>query len=217
MKFFPISFLLIILFSCSAKKKAIDDFQKFSNRFQLINFPFVTNDLQLLRYWDKENLIDTNFVMQFGLTEKYADNENPQKNISDYKCTYISTCEAKNYFVFLYKMYTSNIGNGKPVIALATFSKEGKKVDQMTAVWTEVQTEWVGHNIILTLLDNRRIEIKSITTDYGYLNNQKVEKKKNLKLIQYEIDKDGKIIKLQEISNDVFKDDNPKIVGEIKN
>jgi len=164
---------------------------------------------------NSENLIDTNYIKQFELLTQHINKSYPLKKLQDYKCSNIGRYETEKYIVLMYKTYTTEAGRGNPKIILTTFTKYGKKKDEITALWNDAEDPLYNQRVTLNIPDIRTIEIKSIINNNGYLNGEIVSKKITEKKMNYTIQKDGKILLGKEIMKVIFKDDNPKILDDI--
>ena len=206
--------MLIALSSCSIDNSNTE-FEKFSHHFKLIRFPFGVNDQLAFRNWDLKYCMDTNSIIRYDLLNQHAEKEYPLKNLKESKCSYVGRYESKNYTVLLYKAYTAGAGNGNPEMFLATFTKDGNKKDEIIALWSEAEDPLHSQRVILNIPDSSQIDIKSILKYNGFLKDKIVPKKTILRVLKYQIQKDGAIIKLQDISRNVFKDDNPLIMDSL--
>ena len=104
-------------------------------------------------------------------------------------------------------MKTADTIGGKPKIILATFSKTGKKQDEIIALWNDDVNIEYSNSIVLKIVDSSRVEIKAIKRYGESKNDLMVPGKIILNMIKYSIQKDGKIIKIQEFSQAVHKED----------
>jgi hypothetical protein len=114
----------------------------------------------------------------------------------------------------LYKTYTTEAGRGNPEIILATFTKDGKKKDEIIVLWNDAEDPLYNQRNTLNILNNKTAEIKSIVKTNGYLNGKIVPKKITEKTITYTIQKDGKVLSVKESTMEIFIDDNPKILDD---
>jgi hypothetical protein len=186
-----------MLFSCSDSKSQ-NEFEKFTNNFMQISFPFSLNDSIEFENWNANKLIDTNFLIRYDLNAELNKNENSIKNLKDFNCTYVGKYTINNIVILLYKTYTSEAGSGNPKIVLATFSKEGKKIDEIFALWNEAEDHLYIKRLILNILDNRNLEIKFIEKNSEFIRDELRLKKITENKIYYRIEEDGKITKGEE-------------------
>lgn len=168
------------------------------------------NDHWVFRNWMKNDLIDTGSVERYGLVKSYVDSQFPLKSLYDYQCSYVGRYETKSYDVLLYKMKTADTIGGKPKIILATFSKEGKKKDEIIGLWSDRNDSLYTNTLVLKIPDSSRVEIKSIVRQRDSLEDPIENQRTILKIMRFEIQKDGKIIKVEEYSKDVSKLINPE-------
>jgi hypothetical protein len=189
--------MLLMLFSCSDSKSQ-NEFEKFTNNFMQISFPFSLNDSIEFENWNANKLIDTNFLIRYDLNAELNKNENSIKNLKDFNCTYVGKYTINNIVILLYKTYTSEAGSGNPKIVLATFSKEGKKIDEIFALWNEAEDHLYIKRLILNILDNRNLEIKFIEKNSEFIRDELRLKKITENKIYYRIEEDGKITKGEE-------------------
>ena len=197
MKQISIFTMLLMLFSCSDSKSQ-NEFEKFTNNFMQISFPFSLNDSIEFENWNANKLIDTNFLIRYDLNAELNKNENSIKNLKDFNCTYVGKYTINNIVILLYKTYTSEAGSGNPKIVLATFSKEGKKIDEIFALWNEAEDHLYIKRLILNILDNRNLEIKFIEKNSEFIRDELRLKKITENKIYYRIEEDGKITKGEE-------------------
>jgi hypothetical protein len=190
------------------------DFEQFCDAFTEIKLPFKMNDSLAFEDWNTENLIDTNYIKLYGLLTKHTNKNYPLKNLLDYKCSYVGRYNAENYLILIYKTYTTEAGRGNPEMVLVTFTKDGKKNDEITALWNDAEDPLYAQRITLNIATSNTIEIKSVIKVNGYIDGQIVPKKISEKTLNYMILKDGKIKAEPEIFKDVFVDDNPKILED---
>jgi hypothetical protein len=200
---------LLLVVSCTVRND-YTDFKNFSHRFKQIKLPITFNDQWVFRNWMKNDLIDTGSVERHGLVTSYVDNLLPLKNLHDYQCSYVGRYETKTYEVLLYKMKTADTIGGKPKIILATFSKDGKKKDEITGLWSDRNDSLYTNTLVLKIPDSSRVEVKSIIKQRETAEDQIENQKTILKIMRFEIQKDGKIVKVEEYSKDVSKLINPE-------
>jgi hypothetical protein len=205
--------LLFTWFGCSVTGSK-SDFEKFDNNFKQISFPLIINDSVAFESWNMENLIDTNYIKQFELIANCVNKDYPLKGLQDYKCSYFGKYESENYTLLLYKTYTTEAGRGNPEIILATFTKDGKKKDEITALWNDAEDPLYNQRVTLNIPNNNKIEIKSRVKNNGYLNGEIAPKKITEKVLSYTIQKDGKILLEKESTKVIFKDENPEILDD---
>ena len=72
------------------------DFDRFKSLFSKIEFPFHLNDSAAFVNWPSNELIDTYYVREFHLLDKYIDKDNPLNSIEDYKCSSIGRFETNS-------------------------------------------------------------------------------------------------------------------------
>lgn len=207
-KYFSFLLLLLTYSSCKVKSE-YTDFKNFSQRFKVIKLPVTYNDQWVFRNWIKNELIDTGSVERHGLVATFADRQLPLKSLHDYQCSYVGRFDTRYYEVLLYKMKTADTIGGKPKIILATFSKEGKKKDEIIGLWSDRNDSLYTNTLVLKIPDSSRVEIKSIVRQRDSLEDPIENQKTILKIMRFEIQKDGKIIKVEEYSKDVSKLINP--------
>jgi hypothetical protein len=204
MKQISIFTMLLMLFSCSDSKSQ-NEFEKFTNNFIQISFPFSLNDSIEFENWNANNLIDTSFLILYDLNVELNKNENSIKNLKDFNCTYVGKYKLDNIVILLYKTYTSVAGSGNPKIVLATFSKEGRKIDEIFALWNEAEDHLYSKRVILNILDNRNLEIKFIEKNNEFIKDELRLKKITENKLYYRIEEDGKITKGEESMKNVYE------------
>ncbi len=207
MKYFTFLFLMLTFYSCKDKYD-YTSFENFSHRFKPIQVPINFNDHYVFKEWSKNDLIDSASVDKYELIESHVDKNLPIKNLREYQCSYIGRFGTKTYDVLLHKMKTGDTIGGKPKIILSTYSKDGKKKDEIIGLWSDDGNAEYTNATILKIVDSSKVEIKSIHRYSELKNDQMVPGKIVLNMIKYDIQKDGKIIKIQEFSQPVYKEDN---------
>lgn len=204
-------FTLLFTFSSCTINGNQAGFEQIQNNFKEIKLPLIINDSLAFEDWNTGNLIDTNYIKQYELINQHISKEYPLKALQDYKCSYVGKYVTENCVVLIYKTYTTEAGRGNPKIILATFTKDGEKKDEITALWNDAEDPLYSQRVTLSIPNNTKIEIKSIVRNNGYLNGEIVPKKRTEKIMGYTIQNKGKIIAGKEMTKEVFKDDNPKI------
>lgn len=206
--------LLSMLYVCFCCSKREHDFDKFTSNFSRVDFPLIMNDSMTFENWDVDDLIDTNYVNQFELISKRVNKDYPFRSINDYKCTYIGRFESDAFIVLIYKTYTTEAGRGNPEVILSIFTKDGKKKDEIVALWNEAEDPLYNQKVTLVIADISSIEIKSITMNKGYLNGNLVPRKITERIFKYRIMKLGNISLVNDITNNLFEDSNPEILDD---
>lgn len=215
MRFILIFTSLLVLVSCSTYRTK-SDFDKFTDKFRTISFPLQISDSLAFKDWNQDNLIDTNHVKQYELITQYVNKEYPLK-LQEYKCSRIGKYEEGNNIVLMYKTYTTEAGRGNPIIVLSTFTIEGNKKDEIIALWDDAEDPLYSQRIMLKMPSSSRVAIKSVIKRNGFLDGNIIPKKVIEKTILYAIDKDGTIKKEENTTEEIFIDDNPKILDNFPN
>jgi hypothetical protein len=202
--------VLLMINSC-AQVKINNDFKKLSESFKKIELPFLSSDSTAFGDWRKENLIDTNYVKQFGLLNRYKNDRFPFKNLNGYQCSHIGKLMSEGYLALIYKTFTTMAGRGNPEIVLVTFTNDGKKIDETAILWNDAIDPLYSQNVNLNLFCKDAIMINSLVKTNGVLNKEIVPKSITEKIWVYSIQKDGKITLALEKHRSLFKDSNPNI------
>ncbi len=204
-------FLLPLL--CTFTYHVFAGFEQFKQTINKIALPLCLDDSTIFINWSLDKLIDTAFVHEYHLLDKYIDKEYPTKKISDYQCSPIGKFETNSYIAVLYKAYTSEAGRGNPKVIIAMFSKEGQKIDETVVLWNDAEDP-LYKNRISVLIDENTIEIRSILQLSGYLDKKIVPKKTTEKLYRIHINRIGKLNRIRSIEKIIFDDKNPKILND---
>ena len=210
MHFFLI-FLLTTISFCNIISKS--NFDEFSNKFKKIDFPFEINDSLAFENWYSADLIEIDYVNEFNLITSFASLDYPLKS-QDYMCSRIGKYEFGDFIVLLHKTYTTEAGSGNPKIILTIFTKTGEKKDEMIVLWDDAEDPLYNQRVTLYIPNNNMFSIKSLIVNNGYLQGNIVLKKKTAKITNYEIDRDGIIMKKKEAIKNIFRDDNPEILDD---
>ena len=212
MKFLTIFTLILVSISCSVLKSK-SDFDEFSNKFEAISFPFQSNDSLAFVDWNKDNLIDTNYVEEYELIFQQTSKKYPLK-LQDYSCSRVGRYKAGDYIVLMFKTYTTEAGRGNPEIILATFTTKGKKKDQTIVLWNDAEDPLYRQRVMLNIPNCNALTVRSVVNKNGYLDGKIVPRKVTEKTIEYTIGKDGIIKKVVDSTEDTFIDNNPRILDD---
>ena len=209
---FSIKAIIILLFLCSFTNHVFADFEKFKQTFNKITLPLCLNDSTIFTNWSLDKLIDTTYVHEYHLIDKYIDKEYPFKNISSYQCSKVGEFETNIYILIIYKAYTSEAGRGNPKVILATFSKTGKKIDETVVLWNDAEDP-LYNNRISVVIDENKIKIQSFLHLSGYLGGKIVPRRTTEKKYRIQIKRTGKFNKSRSKEKVIFYDNNPKILN----
>jgi hypothetical protein len=188
-------YLICIFFvGCKSNTAHPDDFKSFSAGFEQLSIPANINDFAAFRKVLDEKKIETLFSDHYGMNETQ---DIPKDSV---QCYYYGKYESKNYTVLLYKQIIFHSNVEIPKLIMNTYSHDGKKLDSLIALWNESKDSHSDVRTILRIQDDHSLDIKVIESeldDWHHVKNSEV------KILKYLIEKNGKIIKIQEIKKDV--------------
>lgn len=192
--------LLFLLVSCNGKNGS-GNFKEFSGNFKILRLPLSVNQQTVFRNWPDRDLIDTNLVSSFQLLNDLGETQYPLRHLRESKCSYIGRLEAPGYTALIYKTYSSL--EGDPKLVLTTYTKEGKKQDQLIALQELKEDPEYKQNQVMQIKDSSRIEIKLLRQLKDSIPAINPAKEINVTMTGYQIQKDGKILKLHERTQEV--------------
>ena len=215
MKLFASSVFLLFFVGCSSIHQNIE-FNRFKGAFKETNLPLILNDTTIFENWPDGDLIDSNAVRKYQLLDKYFDKEFAFKNIAGYRCSSIGRFGTGEFIALIYKTYTEEAGDGSPVVVIATFLKDGKKIDAAEVLWGNENGDplYVNRDI-LNLQSCSRAVFKSILTLNGILDSEIVPRKITETFYDVTISPDGKLVKGKKAVKELFNDTNPNILQDI--
>ncbi len=202
------------MLNCTAQKTK-SSFDEFSSKFSEITFPFQISD-SLAFYndnWNSEDYISFDDIVKYDLVTKYASKDYPLE-IHQFECSRVGKYKMENYIVILYKAYTTMAGRGNPYIFLATFTEKGEKIDERIALWDAPWDPLDSERYTLFMPNNSTFVIKSIHRTNGLLKDELVLKRVTERIINYEITKDGTIVRRDDTVKVLFEDNNPDILDD---
>ena len=212
MRFLAAFFLIITMLNCTAQGKK-SSFDEFSSKFREVRLPLQIRDSIEFYNWNSEDTIAINYVKDYNLIAKYMYNEYPME-LQDYRCTYIGKYKMDNLLVLLYKTLTTDAGNGNAILVITTFTDKGRKIDEVIALWDNVWDPLYFEKESLHIPNGSTFTITSIKEISGLLKNELVLKRVTERIINYEITKDGTIVKRDDTVRVLFEDNNPDILDD---
>ncbi len=212
-------YILLGLSGCKPASKANPTelhFIEFCKGFPEIHFPLTLNDsIALSSDIDKKKLIDTLLVKEYGLAKRYAKTNYPITELALNECCYIGRFSTKNYVGLLYRLSTSEAGNGGLRALLTTFTKAGTKIDEAEVLWEQVGDAMTVFNTNLMFADSVAFTVTETQVINGFLTDQIVPKSITRKIIDSRISAEGKISSEPPKIKQIFKDNNPEILDDL--
>lgn len=186
-------------------------FGNYCSHYLKISTPITISDSTEFNNWPPEKLIDSSFIIEYGLVDKYLKNEYHIKSLKGYHCSFWGKFEMDNIIILIYKTFTTEAGRGNPQLIMTTYSQEGVKKDETIVLWNDPEDPLYSKRVTLSIKNTSRFEIKSIERTNGYLNGKIVPKRINERLQEYSILANGKIRLNDDKSNLLFLDKDPAI------
>jgi hypothetical protein len=178
--------LFIILVFCLAFIDCSDKdikFDSFIGSIQNVKIPLTFNDTTVFNEWDRKYLIDTNYVKEFNLVSKLKDSSitfYPLSKISEYKCSAIGKYTYDDKYILIIKSFTTDAGNGGPVINLLVYNKAGYKTDEKVLLTQDAEDPFYKHRAKVTLNSDMTILYES-TLYLSVLINDEIKPQKNIR------------------------------------
>lgn len=201
-------FFLFVLSACG-QSNAQDKILLSS--FKQIAMPFLLADTVDFLHW--ENPIDTILVKKHSLVDGMKDSLFPLKNLSSYQCSAVGSYQLDDIAVIVYKIYTTEAGNGNPLIILRTLDKNLNKKDQLIILWENPEDLFWNQRSFCTI-NSDSISINLVETTNGFLDKKLVLKRIKENKIVYFIDKEGNIKKIRDFDKILYNDNNSRITQD---